>query len=244
MRTLPLLPLATLPLAAHAAINWDIYEYGVVPSFKWSRGFPDDGTDPGGFHVNCRATGTFHAKMYKLKDLPEAPPAGLAPWHEAIEDFLRKREYVGTWDGVDHKELEREIVVMEWTDVPRTVREWIEERQTDVVVPEGEEEEVTRKRQKEREEERWLFGVFEKPKGEGEKVYGTVKPKPTAVAAAGEGEHTQPAYQEQVRDIPDKDKIVVFPAGAIYENLPLWVSKGSKCERKEPYHYPILTSGC
>ena len=186
------------PYAALAAINWDIYEYGVVDTFKWSRPFPDDGTDPGGFHVNCRAEGTFHAKMYKLSDLPAEPPGGLSPWHDAIEDFLGHRAYMGSWDGVDHKGRDREIVVMEYLDVPGPVRDWIEDQQRDT---------------SETNDGKWMFAVFRKPVNETDTVTGTMEPAAST---------------------PAKDRIVVFPAGAIYEILPLWVSKGSKCERKCP----------
>jgi len=216
MRAPLLLPLALAHLAGTAlgAINWDIYEHGVAPTFKWSRPFPDDGTDPSNVHVNCRHAASFRAKMYKLADLPDAPPAGLAPWRDAIEGFLRNREYVGSWDGVDHKGLDRELVVMEWTDVPAEVRAWIEEQQRDVGGTN---------------EERWLFGVFEKPKEEGERVLGTVRPKATAVPVEQGQEEV-----DKVPEVADKDKIVVFPAGAIYEILPLWVAKGSGCERRTP----------
>ncbi|GAB1321082.1 hypothetical protein MFIFM68171_11292 [Madurella fahalii] len=230
MRSLAVLLTLTSPVLA--GINWDVFEYGVVPTFKWSRPFPDDGTDPGGFDVNCRAEGTFHGKLYKLKDLSENPPTGLSPWQDAIEIFLRKREYMGSWDGVDHKGQDREVVMMEWVDVPGPVKHWIEEQQAD---------------NRETNDNKWMFAVFEKPKKEGDKVYTTVKPKVTAspAAAAAEPGQQQEGQQEQVQtrmqekpvqvedvpDIPDKDKIVVFPAGAIYEILPLWVSKGSKCER-------------
>lgn len=214
LRPAVLLPLALAQLFAApalGAINWDIYEHGVAPSFKWSRPFPDDGTDPTNFHVNCRHAARFHARMYKLSDLADAPPAGLAPWRDAIEGFLRNREYAGSWDGVDHKGLDRELVVMEWTDVPAEVRAWIEEQQRDVGGTN---------------EERWLFGVFAKPKEEGETVLGTVRPRATAVPEGQEGDG------EKMPEVADKDKIVVFPAGAIYEILPLWVAKGSGCERK------------
>ncbi|KAK3934094.1 hypothetical protein QBC46DRAFT_368424 [Diplogelasinospora grovesii] len=193
---------------ALAGFNWDIIERGVVESFKWSRPFPDDGTDPGGFHVNCKAERSFHAKMYKLEDLPSEPPEGLAPWHEVIEDFLGHRDYMGSWDGVDHKGQDREIVVMEYAAVPLPVRAWIEEQQ------------------EETNNNRWLFAVLEKPKKEGDKITGILSPRSTI-----------PLREEQTGDrkagmeIADKDKIMVFPAGAIYEILPLWVSKGSKCER-------------
>ncbi|KAK0704516.1 hypothetical protein B0H67DRAFT_544912 [Lasiosphaeris hirsuta] len=205
----PALSLPVLAAAARAAINWDVFEHGVVDSFRWSRPFPDDGTDPGGFHVNCKAEGRFYAKMYKLSDLWEEPPAGLAPWHDVIEDFLGHREYIGSWDGVDHKGQDREIVVMEYVDVPDPVKHWIEEQQLeDRDAPNS---------------GKWLFAVLEKPKQEGQKIMSTVAPKPTAVPS----EHDT----EQVAVIPDKDKILVFPAGSVYENMPLWVSKGSRCER-------------
>ncbi|KAL1836254.1 hypothetical protein VTJ49DRAFT_5385 [Mycothermus thermophilus] len=236
---------------AHAGINWDVYEYGVVPTFRWSRPFPDDGSEPMGFHIKCRNTASFKAKMYKLKDLAEEPPTGLAPWKEGIERFMAQRDYAGSWDGVDHKDQDREIIVMEWTDVPESVRQWIEQQQRgDGLVP----------------EHKWLFGVFRKPKEEGEKIYNTVRPKPLPKPTpipGSEQEHgqqqshtdsqTQQAQQQQeqktesqaeaakspsaeeeepVPDIPDTEKIVVFPAGAIYENLPLWAAKGSNCERQ------------
>lgn len=202
-----LLVALTVSSAALAAINWDIYEYGVVDTFKWSRPFPDDGTDPGGFHVNCRAEGTFHAKMYKLSDLPAEPPGGLSPWHDAIEDFLGHRPYMGSWDGVDHKGHDREIVVMEYADVPEPVRDWIEEQQ---------------RHTSETNDSKWMFAVFRKPANETDRITGTLEPAST--------EETTDAYKAS--PVSAKDKIVVFPAGAIYEILPLWVSKRSKCERE------------
>ncbi|KAL2128018.1 hypothetical protein VTI74DRAFT_9850 [Chaetomium olivicolor] len=197
--------LSVFPLLAHAVINWDIYEYGVVPSYKWTRPFPDDGTDPGGYHVDCKASATFHAKMYKLKDLPDAPPTGLAPWHDAIEDFLGHSDYMGSWDGVDHKGQDREIVVMEWTDAPDAVKLWIEEQQRD---------------ESETNQKKWMFGVFEKPKKEGGTVHRT-----------GKEQQQETVERGLMKDASNRDKMVGFPAGVIYEILPLWVAKGSGCER-------------
>jgi hypothetical protein len=112
------------------------------------------------------------------------------------------------------------------------VRDWIEQQQRD--------ESVTN-------ENKWLFGVFQKPKAEGEKVYRTVRPKPLPTQPASEQdqgggqqqqqqekeeeEKKEEEKKEEVPEVADKDKIVVFPAGAIYENLPLWAAKGSGCER-------------
>ncbi|KAK4236348.1 hypothetical protein C8A03DRAFT_45644 [Achaetomium macrosporum] len=231
---LPLLPLLILPSLfppAHAGgINWDVYEYGVVPRFHWSRPFPDDGTDPGGFDVHCRASRTFHARLYKLRDLAEPWPTGLAPWQEAIDDWLGlssgRREYMGSWDGVDHKGTDREIVVMEWTDVPEGVRGWIAEQQ----------------RGDEANEKRWWFGVLEKPRREGEKVTGTLGVAGPAASVSvsvseqggggGEGGGQEKKVEGgERREVRDEDKIVVFAAAAAYEILPLWVAKGSGCER-------------
>jgi hypothetical protein len=59
-----------------------------------------------------------------------------------------------------------------------------------------------------------------------------VKPRATAVVEQpGEGGGQQQLEEE----VADKDKIVVFPAGAIYEILPLWVAQGSGCERKDVF---------
>ena len=187
--------------------NWDIIDHGVVESFKWSRPFPDDGTDPGGFHLNCREKRTLHAKLYKLSDLAQDPPTGLRPWQVAIEDFLSHRDYPGTFDGVDHKGQDREVVFMEYVDVPAPVRHWIEQQQLD---------------ERESNDKKWLYGVFEKPKKEGDQITTTAPPHGQATAAAG----------GEIRDIPDKDKILVFPAAAIYEIAPLWVAHGSNCDRK------------
>ncbi|AEO69769.1 uncharacterized protein THITE_43138 [Thermothielavioides terrestris NRRL 8126] len=184
---IPLVRLLSLAAVACAAINWDVYEYGVVPSFQWSNPFPSDGTDPGGYDIHCKASGTFHARLYKLRDLPLEPPLGLAPWEGAISDFISRRDYPGSWDGVDHKGLDREVVVMEWVDVPAAVRDWIEEQQRD---------------ESEANDKKWLFGVFEKPRREGEKVHGTVPPRPTApVGSAGSSSsdlHNLAKYKSRV----------------------------------------------
>jgi hypothetical protein len=231
MLTLSFLPLllTALPSFTNAAINWDVYEHGTVPSFQWSRPFPDDGTDPYNVHVHCRNSASFRAKLYKLRDLTAPPPAGLAPWAVAIEAFLRNRDYMGSWDGVDHGGQDRELVVMEWVDVPREVKWWIEEQQKDVsgVNP-----------------ERWLFGVFEKPKkgedGEMGTVLGTVRPPRETGTAGGDGQG------ENMPEVKDEEKIVVFPAGSIYEILPLWVARGSGCDRKSCCPLPLDTRciGC
>ena len=195
--------------AAVGATNWDVFEYGVVESFQRHKPFPDEGEEPMGFDLHCKADKTFHAKMYRLSDLSDSPPTGLAPWRSGIEDFLSHKPYPGSWDGVDHKGENREIVVMEYADVPEAVRTWIDQQQRNPNDTHG---------------LKWWFGVFTKPKEENDLIYHTAPPRPTAPAA---GEETY-----QAPPVPDKDKIVVFPGAAVYENAPLWVAEGSSCERK------------
>lgn len=190
-------------------VNWDVFEHGVVESFQRHRPFPEEGEQPIGFDLHCKADKTFHAKMYRLSDLSDNPPTGLAPWRSGIEDFLSHKPYPGSWDGVDHKGEDREIVVMEYVDVPEAVRTWIEEQQ---------------RKTNDTQELKWFYGVFTKPKDENDNIYHTAPPRPTQ-PAAGEETYQAPA-------IPDKDKIVVFPGAAVYENAPLWVAAGSNCESK------------
>lgn len=213
MKPLFLSPLLLFTRTALAGYNWDIIDHGVVESFKWSRPYPDDGTDPGGFHLNCREKRTLHAKMYRLSDLDLDPPAGLKPWANAIRDFMSHRDYPGSWDGVDHKGEDREIVVMEYADVPAPVRHWIEQQQLD---------------DSESNNKKWLYGVFAKPKTEGEMITATAPPHGQPTMSVGE----HGGEVQKVADIPDKDKILVFPGSSVYEIAPLWVAHGSNCDRE------------
>jgi hypothetical protein len=153
---------------------------------------------------------------------------------------------MGSWDGVDHKGLDREVVVMEWRDVPEGVRGWIAEQQQ-----EG--DESTGNNGRRENEKSWWFGVFEKPRTEGEKVSGTVRVGAPSVSTSrmseqgGGGEGHEEKKKVEVggekREVKgEDDKIVVFPAGAAYEILPLWVAKGSGCERKHASSFCITLS--
>lgn len=131
-------------------INWDIYEYGVVFLFKWFCFFFDDGIDLGGFEVYCKVKKIFCVKMYKFFDLFEDFFIGLFLWCYVIEDFMDYiKEFMGSWDGVDYKGENWEIVVMEYKDVLFEVWEWIEQQQRDKEI-----EKFNKKK--------WWFGVFEK----------------------------------------------------------------------------------
>ena len=178
-------------IAAVAAFNWDVLSHPIVKDFKWALPFPDDGTPPGGFKVPCQAVGTFQATQHKLADLKKAG----SPWAGVVESMINGHTYAGSWDGVDHKHDKREVVMMEYRDVPAPVRDWIDAQQHDAENGRS-----------------WLFSVYEKPKAEGVR-----NSEPKWAPAKGD-------------DIPDEEKVLIFPAGAIYEILPLWVAKGSNCE--------------
>jgi len=132
----------------------------VVESFQWQDPFGAH-TTPLGFEATCESKKTYRASQHLIADLEEQPPMGLAPWSDGIFYFFGGRPYPGTWDGVDNKGESREIMKMEYADVPRAVRAWIEEQKK------GDSESVTK----------FKFAVFEKPKKEGDRIAGTAKPK-------------------------------------------------------------------
>lgn len=129
----------------------------VLDSFKWADPFGSHATPPG-FLSTCEATATFRATQHILTDLHKPPPLGLQPWVDAIKYFFGGRPFPGTWDGVDAHGVEREIIMMEYTDVPGSVKDWIEEQKKDT-----------------EEGNRFLFAVYDKPKADGGKISGQAK---------------------------------------------------------------------
>ncbi|KAK3349783.1 hypothetical protein B0T25DRAFT_249297 [Lasiosphaeria hispida] len=117
------------------------------------------------FDAACEAEQTFHAREFLLDDLSEAPPLGLSPFLDALKKVFSAREYPGSWDGIDPHGYDRNLLQMEYSEVPIKVREWIEEQERS----EG--------------EGRGLFAVYEKPV-EGQTVSKTVKVSESPVAAA------------------------------------------------------------
>jgi hypothetical protein len=93
--------------------------------------------------TKCEVEKTFKAEQWKLKDL-QAP----SPWSPAIETFLGWHPYPGSWEGLDPDGDDREFLIMEYTDVPTPVRDWIENQHHN-------KDNLNSKW--------WLFGVFEKP---------------------------------------------------------------------------------
>lgn len=171
----------------------------VVSSFKWQRPFPYDGSAPLNMDAPCKADGTFHARQYRLGDL-QAP----SQWSGAVLNYLGWHPYLGSWDGIDAGGDERDLIIMEYKDVPVAVREWIDKQQRDRVSDKS---------------KWWLYGVFEKPKKDFGKASGHAMAPSTSVAVG-----------DDAPVIPDEDKVLIFAPAALYDILPLWVGKGSDCE--------------
>jgi hypothetical protein len=191
-------------------INWDILEHPIVDTFKWNRPFPDDGTPPMGFETTCNVQHQLWAKQYKFKDFYGAD---LRPWGDKLTDFYTRRPYPGHWDGVNEGGDDRDLLMMEWKDVPAAVRDWIE----------------TQMLNGRTDDKRWTYLVMPKPQNDDEKVSVTVGASAIPTQSPGESMDVQ---REITPKLKDKDKVLFFIAGAIYDILPLWVAKNAKCESK------------
>lgn len=122
MRSLAPLLLATL---ASAKYNWDLYRIGTVDNFAWKNPMPADGGNLNGY-TSCISKAQFNATQYKFSDLNKDPPEGLAPWAPVINKLFTSRFYPGGWEGVNYKGDARDLVVIEWRDVPVAARGWVE----------------------------------------------------------------------------------------------------------------------
>jgi hypothetical protein len=182
-------------LGPSAAIQ--VVTHRVIEGWPWRFPFTADGGPPSGFLATCSATKTFQARQHRLSDLtlPESK-GGLLPYADGIKYFFGGRPFPGGWDGIDMEGSLREMLVMEWIDVPDAVQKWVAWQQE----PEQKDKNG-----------RWLFGVFRKPREEGEKVVKTAKAQETPSPDRGE------------EAVANEDKIVLFPPGSLYEILPLWV---------------------
>jgi len=68
-------------------------------------------------------------KEYLLDDVSEEAPFGLAAFQTALKEVFSVREYPGSWDGIDPYGYDRNLLQMEYADLPVKVREWIEEQE-------------------------------------------------------------------------------------------------------------------
>lgn len=122
-----------------------------LENFTWSDPFSSPRLAD--FDVTCAGQHTFKASEYQLHDLQVEEPMGLWPYGDALKALFGGRPYPGGWEGMDAHGYERNLLKMEYADVPVRVREWIEE--TDGLG-------------------KGLFGVYDKP-GKGERVTGPAK---------------------------------------------------------------------
>lgn len=201
-------------------INWDAHEYPIVSHWNWHRPFPDHGDPPMGFNTKCNVVKKFQARSYQLGDLRRGEDHVLYPFSDAIEKFIAGRTYPGSWDGVDHGGMQRDLLMMEWRELPLYVRKWIEDNEM---------------RRPDKDDGRsWRFMVFQK------------KPKKVAATATETAplrvvptEGAEPSTWK-LPQVADRDKVVFFAPGQLYPILPLFNAKGGKCEGKctkdEPRH--------
>ncbi|KAF6825930.1 phenylacetaldoxime dehydratase [Colletotrichum musicola] len=201
-----------LPVALSANVVID----QVAESFLWSDPFGAHPSPPG-FRARCEATATFRATQHVIREIHSPPPIGLAPWADAIRYFFGGRPFPGGWNGVDPRGADREVVKMEYTDVPTPVREWITEQKKG----EG--------------DSKWLFGVYEKAR-DGGKVGGTAAEEDLVVLfAAGAVYEVLPLWvaggsecESEMLDLgryssTPKDGGVV--AWAVEQTVPEWQSE-------------------
>ncbi|KAJ9132493.1 Glucarate dehydratase [Coniochaeta hoffmannii] len=126
-----------------------------MEDFKWSDPFSSSKIRK--FSPSCSAEKSFRAREYLLDDLSEDAPKGLSPWADALRKIFKGRPYPGSWDGWDPHGYDRNLLMMEYAEVPVQVREWIEEQER----TDG--------------EGKGLFAVYEKPKDAQHKIQNVVK---------------------------------------------------------------------
>ncbi|KAK7972700.1 hypothetical protein PG996_006920 [Apiospora saccharicola] len=140
--------------------------------FRWKNPFTSSGDGSAAaassgilLKPSCSATRSFKAHQYLLDDLKEAPPLGLGPYADRLKTFFQGREYPGSWDGLDPHGYDRNVVLMEWDDVPGAVRAWIDEQaQQKKKEKEKTDDEEKKKAEKKKEDRsgKGLFAVYRK----------------------------------------------------------------------------------
>ncbi|KLU93081.1 hypothetical protein MAPG_12022 [Magnaporthiopsis poae ATCC 64411] len=179
-------------MPAAASFNWDITTHGTVSGWRWEKPWPYDNSELMQFTELCRHAVTFPAQQYKFSDLDHAPPAGLAPWADAVRALATGRVYPGSWDGVNVKGNERDVLLVEWKNVPDLARRWIENESST-----------------EEDRSRHFFRVLRKPKAL------------TGGRAGGPRPDEKVGLDEDVLGLPDEEKVFVTAPGELYQFLPL-----------------------
>lgn len=100
-----------------------------LENFAWANPF-SPASKLRQFDATCDSTRTFSAAEFQLHDLRQPEPTGLKPYNEALKGLFYGREYPGGWEGMDNHGYERNMLKMEYTEVPAKVREWIQEQES------------------------------------------------------------------------------------------------------------------
>ncbi|KAL2192806.1 hypothetical protein P885DRAFT_72672 [Corynascus similis CBS 632.67] len=109
------------------------------------------------FTASCEAEASFRAWEHPLDDLSvEHSKGGLLAYRDALKSVFAKREYPGSWDGVDPHGYDRKLLIMDYETLPLRVREWIEHQERTGGSGEG------------------LFAIYPRP-APGTRVMNTVK---------------------------------------------------------------------
>ena len=155
---------ASLALAAAGCASAGKVTFGKPPpinvptpaeNFTWSDPFAQPAIR--NFDVTCSTELTFKAGEFLLHDLQAKSPKGLWNYGDALKKVFKDRPYPGGWDGIDRHLHDREVIIMEYSEMPLAVREWIEEQDRTGAAGKG------------------LFAVYEKP-GLEEKAEDVVAP--------------------------------------------------------------------
>ncbi|ROV90495.1 hypothetical protein VMCG_09831 [Cytospora schulzeri] len=125
-----------------------------LENFTWSDPF----TSPrlAEFDATCTGQRTFSALEFQIHDLQDPEPKGLWPYGDALKTLFGGRPYPGGWEGMDAHGYERDLLKLNYADVPVKVREWIEDQERIDGPGKG------------------LFGVYDKPE-KGSQATGTAE---------------------------------------------------------------------
>lgn len=94
-----------------------------LDNFTWSDPFSSPKIHQ--FDSACETSRTFAASEFQLHDLSDPEPKGLLPFRERLLAVFGQRNYPGGWDGMDAHGYERNLLKMNYKDVPVQVREWV-----------------------------------------------------------------------------------------------------------------------
>ncbi|PSR90307.1 hypothetical protein BD289DRAFT_366349 [Coniella lustricola] len=100
-----------------------------LENFPWTNPF-SSASKLGQFDATCDSTRTFSAAEFQLHDLRQPEPTGLKPYSEALKGLFYGRGYPGGWEGMDNHGYERNMLKMEYDEVPAKVKDWIQEQES------------------------------------------------------------------------------------------------------------------